>query len=347
MPRQIKYNQEIDGILSIKDEYAFPAADGSAGQVLTTDGAGAVTFQSTIFEEVSDVIREKNTSYDNDFIIGSPQLDDDGTAAHDSRMFFDKALSAFRAGNVDSTQWDNANIGQYSFATGYLNTASGYIATAIGWNNIASGSTTFAGGTSSTASSNDSFAFGIGTTASGSSSHAINASTIASGNNSSSYGKRSESYLDAMSAHASEMFTENGDSQNSKVQIMTESTNAAVNRLTIDGDTPALDNKLILPASRTWGFTIIVSARQTAGTAGTVGDSHIFEVKGGIKRDGANNTSMIGTASVSTIVTDAAAATWTVSVSADDTDESLNVDTIGEVNKTIHWSAKVELVEVG
>jgi len=45
MSRQVKYNQEIDGILSIKNEYAFPAADGSAGQVLTTDGAGAVTFE--------------------------------------------------------------------------------------------------------------------------------------------------------------------------------------------------------------------------------------------------------------------------------------------------------------
>jgi hypothetical protein len=34
------------GFLIINEEYAIPAADGTAGQVLTTDGAGNVTFQT-------------------------------------------------------------------------------------------------------------------------------------------------------------------------------------------------------------------------------------------------------------------------------------------------------------
>ena len=37
-----------------------------------------------------------------------------------SRMMFYPGKAAFRAGRVDGLQWDNANLGFYSFATGEL-----------------------------------------------------------------------------------------------------------------------------------------------------------------------------------------------------------------------------------
>ncbi|MBA2250714.1 MAG: hypothetical protein H0W12_11055, partial [Chitinophagaceae bacterium] len=84
-----------------------------------------------------------------------------------SRLMFYPGKSAFRAGIVYGTQWDDANVGYYSSAMGSNTTASGSSCTAMGSN-------TTAGGSSSTA-------MGIGTNASGDYSTAMGNSTIANG----------------------------------------------------------------------------------------------------------------------------------------------------------------------
>lgn len=60
-----------------------------------------------------------------DFVFGANALDDTGTAAYDERFMFDKSKGAFRAGTVNSTQWDDVNRGTSSFAWGNNTTASG------------------------------------------------------------------------------------------------------------------------------------------------------------------------------------------------------------------------------
>lgn len=68
-----------------------------------------------------------------DFVFGSPQLDNDTTTTDDNkRMFFDKSKAAFRAGIAQSDQWDETNRGTYSVAMGRNTVASGYHATAFG-----------------------------------------------------------------------------------------------------------------------------------------------------------------------------------------------------------------------
>ncbi len=92
----------------------------------------------------------------------------------DNRIFFDSAKGAFRAGSVDSTQWDDANVGNASVAFGFNNIAaadynavfgggntalgdgdtllgvgnttvsSGFYNTAIGWGNTIRGNTPIA-----------------------------------------------------------------------------------------------------------------------------------------------------------------------------------------------------------
>ena len=54
------------------------------------------------------------------------------------RMMWYPAKAAFRAGFVDGTQWDDANIGQYSVAMGYGTTASCLRCMAMGFNTTAS-----------------------------------------------------------------------------------------------------------------------------------------------------------------------------------------------------------------
>lgn len=45
-PADIKLEVSTSGQLTINEEYSFPIADGSSGQVLTTDGSGAVTWET-------------------------------------------------------------------------------------------------------------------------------------------------------------------------------------------------------------------------------------------------------------------------------------------------------------
>ena len=117
-----------------------------------------------------------------DFIFGSPQMDDDTNTNHDARMFFDKSKGAFRAGRVAGDEWDDANVGDYSFAEGEGTTASGNWSHAEGESTTASGNYSHTEGGSTTASGNYSHAEGGSTTASGYCSHAEGGSTTASGN---------------------------------------------------------------------------------------------------------------------------------------------------------------------
>jgi hypothetical protein len=137
------------------------------------------------------------------------------TTGGGTRMMWYPAKGAFRAGGVSGTEWDDANVGQYSIALGYRITASAYGSTALGFATSASGqyslSTGYATGASgqfstaignsTTASGSNSTAMGYGTTASGESSIAMGYNTTASGSSSTSMGNEttaSNSYSTAM-----------------------------------------------------------------------------------------------------------------------------------------------------
>ncbi|MBI2234591.1 MAG: hypothetical protein HYU57_06355 [Micavibrio aeruginosavorus] len=121
-----------------------------------------------------------------------------------TRMFFDTQKAAFRVGGVSGSQWDNANIGAYSVATGndtiangnystamgYGSNASGNYSTAMGDETIASGLYSTAMGSFATASGDTSTAMGIGTNASGAYSVAMGNTTVASGISSVAMGRR-------------------------------------------------------------------------------------------------------------------------------------------------------------
>jgi hypothetical protein len=117
----------------------------------------------------------------------------DGTASvpatgAGTRMFFDPQKAAFRAGYVDGTQWDDANVGEYSVAMGYKTEASGSYSTAMGYNTTASGWSSTAMGYDTEASSSADTAMGYDTEASGTYSTAMGDSTTASGWNSTAMG---------------------------------------------------------------------------------------------------------------------------------------------------------------
>lgn len=98
-----------------------------------------------------------------------------------TRMMWYPIKAAFRAGTADGTEWDDANIGNYSTAFGRSTTASGEYSVAMGFDNLASGSWAVALGDMTTASGDGSTALGDKTTASGHVCTAIGNNTTASG----------------------------------------------------------------------------------------------------------------------------------------------------------------------
>jgi hypothetical protein len=101
-----------------------------------------------------------------------------------TRLMWIPAKAAFRAGAVSGTQWNDANIGTYSFAISSDSTASGYGSVALGQQCTASGARSLAFGYNTTASNSFSESHGASTTASGYAAISFGASSTASGTNS-------------------------------------------------------------------------------------------------------------------------------------------------------------------
>lgn len=97
-----------------------------------------------------------------------------------SRVMFYPGKSAFRAGAVTGSEWDNVNVGNFSTALGF-NTIAGYQGTAIGYHATASGIAAIAIGQTSTASGLRSLVLGENNVASGQNGICMGTSTAASG----------------------------------------------------------------------------------------------------------------------------------------------------------------------
>jgi hypothetical protein len=99
---------------------------------------------------------------------GTIPVEGDGT-----RLMWYPGKAAFRAGYVNSSQWNDTNIGLYSMAMGYGTLASGQSSTAMGQETVASGYYSTAMGNYTTASGNISTAMGFSATADGNYSTAL------------------------------------------------------------------------------------------------------------------------------------------------------------------------------
>lgn len=135
-----------------------------------------------------DTVVQVSTNYSStglDFVFGSSKLDDLASGTNgDSRFFFDKSKGAFRAGAVDSTQWNDANRGMASAA--------------FGANNISNGTASFVAGQSNTSTADSSAVFGINNTATISAGSFIGGTgnQVTGGNNNAVFGELNKSNND-------------------------------------------------------------------------------------------------------------------------------------------------------
>lgn len=144
-------------------DQAYDEGGSGAGRTITAD-AGIVSIQGTDGLEVTGT-------------LGSGASINSATGP---RMFFNPSKAAFRAGNTNGSEWDDPNVGAWSFATGNSTTASGTSSIAMGNNTMASGDTSTAIGSNAAAFGIGSIALGSGTLASHDYSLALGYNTTAS-----------------------------------------------------------------------------------------------------------------------------------------------------------------------
>ncbi|NTW31412.1 MAG: hypothetical protein HGB12_02070, partial [Bacteroidetes bacterium] len=102
------------------------------------------------------------------------------TTGAGTRLIWYPKKGAFRTGYVEGTQWDDSNIGNYSFASGYNSKASGLQSTAMGYKTNATAEGATAIGYLTDATSQGATAMGYYTTASGNVSTSMGYMTTAS-----------------------------------------------------------------------------------------------------------------------------------------------------------------------
>jgi hypothetical protein len=154
----------------------FNGANASPVLKAETDGVGSLLELHNSGSPVFTVDSSGNVSASGTIKVGN----DTGTDGYDvnfygamgggntgARMYWDADKSALRAGRVTGAEWDAANIGDYSFASGYATTASGQSSTAMGNTTTASNGSSTAMGGWTNASGEYSTAIGYNTNASG------------------------------------------------------------------------------------------------------------------------------------------------------------------------------------
>lgn len=243
---------------------------------------------------------------------------------------------------------NNTASGQYSIsAGGDQNTASAYYSSILGGRgNTASGQYSTIGGGRSNNISNSGYpttgyhatiSGGYANTASGYHSSILGGSNnTASAYYSVASGARSVASKRGQQTHASGRFATNGDAQISRLVARVNTTNATPNRLYLDGSS----DRITVPTNTAWAFTVkIIATHQGMANVAE------FTRKGVIVNDG--GTTSIGT--IDTVGTDRTIGTpgaVSVSITADNTNDALDIGVTGVAATNIRWVALIDIVEV-
>jgi hypothetical protein len=135
---------------------------------------------------------------------------------------------------------------------------------------------------------------------------------------------------------AAGMFAAAGDAQASRYHLRNSTSDATPTTLFRNGSSTLL----VVPARSTWAFKIRVTAYNSTDEIGAA-----WDVAGAIRRNAASGTALLGSVA-STAYTEGAMSDAVVGVTADDTNEALQISVTGIASKTIRWHAVVETSEV-
>lgn len=133
-------------------------------------------------------------------------------------------------------------------------------------------------------------------------------------------------------------FASSGDAQSNEYVLRTQTTNATVTEMFLDGTGGS--KRMVLVSDSTWKYECHVVARRTDADNESAGYQYA-----GVIDNNAGTTALVGT--VQTIMTEQEdVAAWAVIITADNTNDSLKVEVTGEAGKAIRWVAFIRTVEV-
>lgn len=152
-------------------------------------------------------------------------------------------------------------------------------------------------------------------------------------------GLYAEATMHGQRVHSAGRFSVRGDCQHEIYVVSKVTTSGTVATLTPDiSSSISSTNKISIESDATYTFNGIITARnQSANEAAG------YEVKGVIWNN-AGTTSFLGTPTVTVLAESVVG--WDLQLVADDTNDSLNINVIGEVGKTIAWGGCIQLMKV-
>ncbi len=156
------------------------------------------------------------------------------------------------------------------------------------------------------------------------------------------FGFYGEAYTDTVIIQSSATPSTVGCNQKESVVQSADTTSASGIILINIGSNPyyAIKN------NAAYSVEIKMTAVQFGGSAGTVGDTKTFTIKGAIKNIG-GVTTVVGSQVISDVFNDAAASTWTAAFSNGGGTGRILTTVIGETNKSIRWTAAITTVKSG
>lgn len=220
------------------------------------------------------------------------------------------------------------------------NTASGTLSTAGGNNSTASGNTSTSIGDGCNATNNWSIALGVGNTSSGNASVATGRGSTADGDYACATGYYSTTRgIRGARAHASATFVAGQDWQDIAVILGGQTTDATPKVLTADNGGAGSSNMLTVATGSASTVKGLVVSRSTAGDV----KSWTFEAS--IKNN-SGTVSMVAACTPNVVAADSGASSWTLTVTADNTNKALALTFTGAASTTIRTAATVTAVEV-
>jgi hypothetical protein len=317
---QIYVGGAVDTV-KISEAYTLPTADGTANQVLTTDGSGAVTFADAggggtaleLYAENPVTPVSPSATGTNAFAIGSNSL-----SSGSESIALGKSIAS----------------GTSSFSVAVNNSNAAYGASAAN---------TLAIGQYSRATSGGAIAIGSAfARADGSQSVAIGRNVYAQQSNSVALGYQAIADVKGKLAYSGWNFAATGDSQYGLCVLRQQTTDAtATVMLTVAyNSTASAFNQIILPNNSAYAFSGTIVARQQA-SAGTA--SAAWKIEGLIRREGTAGTTVLVN-SATTILDNTPA--WGMALTADTTNGGLAITVTGAAATNIRWVATINTSEV-
>ena len=333
-PRLSKINQIFDGTVTLSSSYTINAvttSDAVEGDEFwiywnsnCTQGVNTVTIFSHVLTDIQALSGRIAVKAVYDGTVWKSYIMEDLSIPE----IWERGSGIESAQQVNTTTANDAS-GVYSVSTGESTIASGQASFSTGKLTEANGNFSFSGGNQSQANGLNSWAFGNQSIATRQSQFSF------------SSGRQVPAVV-------------GNYSQYSQIHPRVITTGNTPTELRIDG--AGGTERITVPNNSLLQFTAKIFAVQTGGTSGTVGDSACWMISGVI-RNIAGTTALLGNIlysdntgatsnSAAQRIGDAAASTWTMVPTADNTNDALAITVTGQANKNIAWYCVMDCIDM-